>query len=231
MKLSLKAVGVIAAAALVLGATGGALASGLARQVTASLDPGVKIVYQNQTQSMKDASGNAVYPLIYNGTTYVPIRAVSAIFGQAVDWDPATETVYLGSRARYHLTDLLTAGNQYCWKLREPDELTAAGASTTYTGGIARDIWNGSSSSSAFTLAPIDVTGMSVLTFTGWSDIDANLLVLDENGGIIASIPVTANTPVYKEIDIAGQGKIALGANAQKVGVNGVARFYDPVVQ
>jgi len=44
----------------------------------------------------KDTIGNAVEPFIYNGTTYLPVRAVGSAFGKTVDWDGATQSVYVG---------------------------------------------------------------------------------------------------------------------------------------
>ena len=38
----------------------------------------------------KDANGNPVEPFIYNGTTYLPIRAVGNALGMAVGWDDET---------------------------------------------------------------------------------------------------------------------------------------------
>ena len=235
MKINGRLLGIVAAASLALGVTGGALASNAARQITATLDPGISIVYNNQKQDLKDANGNAVYPIAYNGTTYVPVRAVSGIFSQPVDWDSATETVYLGTREAQpvDLTTRMGAGNKYCWKISDASELTVDGsdAKATYQSGIVRQIWNGSLSSDSYTLIPIDVSGAAKVTFTAWSDINANVLVLDEKGGTIASIPVSAGSLVSKEIDITGYSKIAFGANAQSAGKNGVARIYEPTVQ
>lgn len=42
-----------------------------------------------------DANGVAVYPFIYNGTTYVPMRAVSQSLGCGVSWSDNTKTVYV----------------------------------------------------------------------------------------------------------------------------------------
>ena len=49
---------------------------------------------------MKDANGTVVYPISYNGTTYVPLRAVSNMMGLPVDWNGDTRTVYLGAADR-----------------------------------------------------------------------------------------------------------------------------------
>lgn len=44
-----------------------------------------------------DANGNPVETFIYNGTTYVPLRAVSEGLGENVQWDGATRSVYIGN--------------------------------------------------------------------------------------------------------------------------------------
>jgi len=44
----------------------------------------------------KDANGKELEPFIYNGTTYLPVRAVGEAVGQEVSWDGASSTVYVG---------------------------------------------------------------------------------------------------------------------------------------
>lgn len=69
-------------------------ASGV-KQIKAVMDPGVTVSCNGEAQSMKDAAGNAVYPLFYNGTTYLPVRAVSNMLDVQVRWDGETKTVML----------------------------------------------------------------------------------------------------------------------------------------
>ena len=57
---------------------------------------GVKIVVDGQKINPTDANGNKVEPIIYNGTTYLPVRAVASALGKAVYWDGPNYTVYLG---------------------------------------------------------------------------------------------------------------------------------------
>ncbi len=57
---------------------------------------GIKIFVDGQKLNPKDANGNIVEPMIYNGTTYLPVRAVADAFGKAVYWDGETSSVYLG---------------------------------------------------------------------------------------------------------------------------------------
>ncbi len=57
----------------------------------------VKIIIDGQELIPKDANGNRVYPIIENGTTYLPVRAIANAFGKEVYWDGPNYTVYIGS--------------------------------------------------------------------------------------------------------------------------------------
>jgi hypothetical protein len=59
-------------------------------------DNTVRIVVDGQEIIPTDANGNVVEPIIINGTTYLPVRAVAEAFGKAVSWDGPSYTVYLG---------------------------------------------------------------------------------------------------------------------------------------
>ena len=73
----------------------GANASTTLTAIQAYLNYGITIEYNGETQQMFDANGVRLYPITYNNSTYVPIRAVSNILGVNVDWDQATKTVIL----------------------------------------------------------------------------------------------------------------------------------------
>lgn len=95
--------------ALLVGISAGALAAGKVEQIQAYLNRGITIRLNGEEQSMYDVKGNRVYPISYNGTTYVPIRAVSTMLGLDVEWDGATNTVLLGSNdvvPKTKITDL-----------------------------------------------------------------------------------------------------------------------------
>ncbi len=57
------------------------------------LNKDIKIYYNNQVQTFADANGKVVYPLSYNGSTYLPVRAVSNLFNLKIDWDGPNNTV------------------------------------------------------------------------------------------------------------------------------------------
>ncbi|MGM9552479.1 MAG: stalk domain-containing protein [Clostridia bacterium] len=56
----------------------------------------VKLVVDGVLIEPKDANGNVVEPFIYNGTTYLPVRAVAEAFEKDVTWDQGNYTVFLG---------------------------------------------------------------------------------------------------------------------------------------
>ena len=67
-------------------------------QIQASLAADITIRHNGEVQSFRDANGNPVYPIMYQGTTYLPLRAVSGMLGVPVEWEGATRTVWLGAR-------------------------------------------------------------------------------------------------------------------------------------
>lgn len=53
----------------------------------------IKLYVDNQLVELKDANGSIVKPFIKNGTTYVPLRAVSQALGCWVRWNGQSKTV------------------------------------------------------------------------------------------------------------------------------------------
>lgn len=60
---------------------------------TITVTSGVNVEFNNEAIDMTDANGKAVEAFIYNGTTYVPIRAVSSAFGADIGYDRNTQTI------------------------------------------------------------------------------------------------------------------------------------------
>ena len=93
MKKKWKIVGLIVLSLMIF--TSGVLASGTIQKITADWRPDIKVIVDGQTQTFKDANGNAVYPITYNGSTYLPLRAIGGLMGKDVGWNGATNTVTL----------------------------------------------------------------------------------------------------------------------------------------
>ncbi|MDD4716166.1 MAG: MBL fold metallo-hydrolase [Oscillospiraceae bacterium] len=59
---------------------------------------GIKINVNGVTIQPRDENGKAVQPFAYDGTTYLPVRAVGAAFGKRVTWNSAEKTIYLNNQ-------------------------------------------------------------------------------------------------------------------------------------
>lgn len=65
-------------------------------KVLAYHKPNVTILYNEQELGFYDVSGTPVYPIIYGGTTYIPVRGVSRLMGENIEWEPMNQIVFIG---------------------------------------------------------------------------------------------------------------------------------------
>ncbi len=87
--------------------SGGQVKTGSGAPAATKADKSIRIIYRDikitidgKEITPADASGTPVEPFIYDGTTYLPVRAVASALGVQVDWDAETSTVYLGERPK-----------------------------------------------------------------------------------------------------------------------------------
>ncbi len=79
---------------------------------------GVGIYYNDELFTPTDADGRPVEPFLYNGTTYLPVRAISSLFSADIDWDGANKTVRLSGvpemvSPEQIVSDALSLAKQY----------------------------------------------------------------------------------------------------------------------
>ena len=72
--------------------TTGALAAST-YQKSILVEYGATFSFNGQPQSLYDANGSPVQPFIHNGTTYVPIRAVTERYGSYIAYDSGTNNI------------------------------------------------------------------------------------------------------------------------------------------
>lgn len=89
MKKSYVAAALALTSCLVLGTA----AASQSQNVTATFRPDMKLKVNGTTYTVRDTTGKEVSPLIYNGTTYLPLASLGQLLGAEVSWDGATQTV------------------------------------------------------------------------------------------------------------------------------------------
>lgn len=73
----------------------------------------IKLVVNGKEVTPKDVNGNVVEPFAYQGTTYLPVRAVGEALGKTVRWDGETKTVHLGELPQgTYLVDVCKAAKE-----------------------------------------------------------------------------------------------------------------------
>lgn len=70
-----------------------AFAAGFA--VRATLRPDIRIFVDGAPQNLQNEQGETVYPILYNGTAYLPLRAIGELSGRRVCWNEADKTISL----------------------------------------------------------------------------------------------------------------------------------------
>ena len=206
------------ALALVCGMVIGANAADTLKEISAYLNYGITIKYNGEVQNLTDAGGNRVYPISYNGTTYLPVRAVSNMLGIGVDLDGATQTVLLGKTgATVNLMETYKPYTSYQsvsrvisdWhdgpifyqKSTTPENIGGETASSWLNLYNPKNNWAEDSNT---LLCSFNIGGKyKTLTFKAYTNEDATLTVRGDNDSLLGEFKLTAGqTPQTFTIDL-----------------------------
>ncbi len=61
--------------------------------------PTYRVYYNGKLQIFEDANGDIVSPLSYEGTTYLPVRALSNLFNKSIDWNASKNEVSISNKS------------------------------------------------------------------------------------------------------------------------------------
>jgi hypothetical protein len=89
-----KALALLVVAIMVLGAATPSFAAADTRDISANYS-GISLYIDLESVRLLDVNGNVVDPFIYDGSTYLPVRAISEALGMSVEWDAAAKVVYI----------------------------------------------------------------------------------------------------------------------------------------
>ena len=129
------------------------------RAVSATIADHFTIIYNSTKQSFTDANGKTVYPVVKDGTTYLPIRALCGMLNIPVEWNGTTSSIYLGT----HTVAPVPAKSV---DLSTPDKTWTRTEGTTIT---------------RFRVYEVDTTGYSYLRITAAAPMEEGFFCLYGN--------------------------------------------------
>lgn len=178
--------------------TGGTVFAKTGTETIEAFYNNIKIYVDGVKIDAKDATGEKVEPFIYNGTTYLPVRAVGEAIGKTVTWDGETQSVYLGPKPG-EIQYLMDVCPPYDGNYATNDFKMAGKRCTGFRivrGDYALINLNGKYSSLEMTIGPVD----------GWCDIldTAEIrIVLDKK--VIKTFDVeTTDYPIKVSVPLKG---------------------------
>ena len=233
-------------AGLLIGAT---LTSGVvfAKQISETAElfyNNIKIYIDGAEIVPKDPNGNVVEPFTMNGTTYLPVRAVSNALGKDVEWDGATQSVYIGKKDQ-------TKPDNYLDRIQYNDYREGYGASdiaiingtvtdfnnTIYTNGVlffayGNSIEDDSDESQIMMAYPLNsqykkFNGKIVIPksydISTWGKEDgygkeADVYFYGDNKLLYKATNVTSSMPFLFDIDTAGVNQLSIKIKTQYYG-------------
>ena len=81
------------------------------KDISAELRPDFTIVVDGTKRTFTEENGDVVHPILYQGTTYLPVRAIGNLMGKAVSWNGTTRTVTLSGDSLVTDADSFSGGS------------------------------------------------------------------------------------------------------------------------
>ena len=91
--------------AITLGIAIGVSANGIVQKVQSEIRGDFVIKTNGQIQTLKSVDGETVYPMLYEGTTYLPVRAIAELNNKDCVWYEDTKTIDIVDKTNSTVTD------------------------------------------------------------------------------------------------------------------------------
>jgi hypothetical protein len=95
IKLNKKVFTISISLALILGMGAGVKAGPVIEDIKAYINHEMKMTLNGKEWIAKDPDGVTLNPIIYNGSTYLPLRTMGALTGLGIDWDAKSKTILM----------------------------------------------------------------------------------------------------------------------------------------
>lgn len=212
MKRTIRIVCALLAVVLLCGISFNAGAANARQKITAELSPDVTIKLDGVEQKFFNDKNNRLYPILYNGSTYLPMRVMcEEIMGYKVDWDQATLTASISSTDvtgvdlldTQRAYDLTSNGGPDLWarQYMTSDKQTKEITGTTVTHWLQLYSWT-HKATGASALASFNLEGKyDTMTFRCYAEHDATLEVIGDNESVLWTKDLKGGQ-LYQEVTV-----------------------------
>lgn len=166
--------------------------------VTAQLDPNVTVQIDGTARTFFNAQGKEVHPIVYQGTTYLPLRSMGELLNKNVDWNAATNTVTLGgTRTTGNPTgvpDTAARPSVITFELSPEITVIIDGTTRTFSDAAGKQVvpavYNGS------IYLPIRSIGEIMNKTVSWDAATQTVILSGTSGGIVTDYDTSGGTVV-----------------------------------
>ena len=166
-------------------------------KITAYINKSINIVIDGEVVELKGSNGERVYPITYNGITYLPIRNISEIFDFKVDWDGKKGNVIIDTKVENResliTNETLSTKNTKILGLKEDRTFTINENSFVADNGISCNILASQDYKSKDFLSFNIKDKYKGISFDCLSPIDCSVNVFNQNGKLIKSFQIKPN--------------------------------------
>ena len=206
--------------ALVLTMSVGVFAvSRVSKQISVQMG-GTTIVIDGVKMAPKDVNNQSVEPILYNGTTYVPIRFISEVFNKSVKYVGETATIFIGEPQKQEAILLRDMTPYKKTAFTEPNYGAYGGwTSTPYAADRRFTVINWSKTG-AMKIADRSYVSQSTMLSDGVKENSASYLLDSKYQRIEADFGIDDNSTsapeTYGRVEIYGDGKLLKRAMKSK---------------
>lgn len=210
-------------------------------KISAFINKGVHMIVNDEEQIILDESGNRVYPINYNGYTYVPIKALRDWVGLGVVWDETTNSVKITTDNIYDLLDGLDKKTDLSYVLGTDNEKTIYlnNQSIYYSNGIyCKNLDTSDMLLNKYINIPLNGE-VNTISFTAYSNTSSSINIFNQQGkllrtfyikpNVLNALSITIDSEVTNEITFVGISQDISNTTNSYVKVLNIFGFYQKV--
>lgn len=179
---------------------------------TIQVQSGIGVYLDDKKLDPKDANGNPVEVFSYNGTTYLPVRAVSEALNIPIQWDGSTQSVYLGKhtgdKPAVWVSELDYFDKKEYWNF---DKTTKDNLGNEHKHSIQSQVWNSNYVTYKLNEQYSNLSGLFYQIYDKRSTNGQTTLSIYADGEVIWTATVKAGIdPVEFNLNVKGVNELKL---------------------